>query len=167
MREAGKEVAGYDDSLSNLQRVAVGAAFMTAMIVAPALIHHAVRGEEAKTTGGAIANMMISQFGGTVPLVNTLTYSMMHNRDPSISPLDEVLKSASNLVRDQRAVDPKHTIKHQAQALGYLTGLPPTNQAIDTFTFMNDVLHQRQDPKTVQEWARGIMTSVAKPKGQH
>lgn len=167
MREAGKEAGGYDDSLSNGQRIAIGAAFMTAMIVAPALVHHAVRGEEAKTTGGAIANMMISQFGGTVPLVNTLTYSMMHNRDPSISPLDEVLKSASNLVRDQRAVDPKHTIKHQAQALGYLTGLPPTNQAIDTFTFMNDVLHQRQDPKTVQEWARGIMTSVAKPKGQH
>jgi len=167
MREAGKEARGYDDSLSNGQRIAIGAAFMTAMIVAPALVHHAVRGEEAKTTGGAIANMIVSQFGGTVPLVNTLTYSIMHNRDPSISPLDEVLKSASNLVRDQMAANPKHSVKHAAQATGYLTGLPPTNQAIDTFTFMNDVLHQRQDPKSVQEWARGVMTSVAKPKGQH
>lgn len=164
MREAGKEIGGYDDSLSNLQRVAVGAAFMTAMIVAPALVHHAVRGEEAKTPGGAIANMMVSQFGGTVPLVNTLTYSMMHNRDPSISPLDEVLKSASNLVRDQMAANPKHAVKHAAQATGYLTGLPPTNQAIDTFTFMNDVLHQRQDPKSVQEWARGVMTGSSQPK---
>lgn len=164
MREAGKEVAGYDDSLSNLQRVAVGAAFMTAMIVAPALVHHAVRGEEAKTTGGAIANMMISQFGGTVPLVNTLTYSMMHNRDPSISPLDEVLKSVSSLGKDQMAANPKHAVKHAAQATGYLTGLPPTNQAIDTFTFMNDVLHQRQDPKSVQEWARGVMTGSSQLK---
>lgn len=164
MREAGKEVGGYDDSLSNGQRVAIGAAFMTAMIVAPALVHHAVRGEESKTTGGAIASMMVSQFGGTIPLVNTLTYSMIHNRDPSISPLDEVLKSASNVVKDQMAANPKHTVKHAAQAVGYLTGLPPTNQAIDTFTFMNDVLHRRQDPKPVQEWARGVMTGSSQPK---
>ncbi len=164
MREAGKEVSGYDDSLSNGQRVAVGAAFMTAMIVAPALVHHAVRGEEAKTTGGAIAGMLASQFGGTVPLVNTLTYSMIHNRDPSISPLDEVLKAASNVVKDRIAAAPKHPLRHEAQAFGYLTGLPPTNQVIDTFSFLNDVTHRQQDPKTVQEWAHGLMSGHAKPK---
>jgi len=106
---------------------------------------------------------MLSQFGGTVPIVNSLTYSMIHNRDPSVSPLDEVLKTASNVVKDQFAANPKHTARHIAQALGYFTGLPPTNQAIDSFSFMNDVVHQRQDPKTVQEWARGLMTGKTQP----
>ncbi len=172
MREAGKEVGGYDDSLSNLQRVAVGAAFMTAMIVAPALVHHAVRGEESKTTGGAIANMMVSQFGGTVPIVNSLTFAMMHNRDPSVSPIEEVLKSVVGLGKDAMKAAPfigtgqpvKHPVKDVGKAVGMLTGLPPTNQAIDTFTFMNDVLHRRDDPKSVQEWARGVMIGSSQPK---
>jgi hypothetical protein len=161
MREAGKEVAGYDDSLSNGQRVAVGAAFMTAMIVAPALVHHAVRGDSTGNPGKDTAGALLSQFAGTVPVVNMLTYSLMHNHDPSISPIDEVLKSVVHVGGD--IVKGKGQ-KRDVRALGYLTGLPPTNQVIDTFSFMNDVMQQRQDPKTPSDWVRGIMTGKAQPK---
>jgi hypothetical protein len=106
----------------------------------------------------------MAQFAGTVPIVNTLVYSMMHNRDPSVSPINDVLASMTNLVRDQKAANPQHTIRHVGQAVGFLTGLPPTNQTIDTFTFMNDILHRRQDPKTVAEWSRGVMTGKSQPK---
>lgn len=161
MREAGKEITGYDDSLSNGQRVAVGAAFMTAMIIAPALVHHAVRGDSTGHPGKDIAGALASQFAGTVPVVNMLTYSLMHNHDPSISPIDEVLKSVVHVGSD--IVKGKEQ-KRDLRAFGYLTGLPPTNQAIDTFSFMNDVMQRRQDPKSPTEWARGLMTGKAQPK---
>lgn len=160
--QVGTELRGQDFSAS--QKVAIGAAFMTAMIVAPALVHHAVRGEESETWGGSIAKMMASQFGGMVPIVNSMVYSMIHNRDPSISPIEEVMKNVTNIYRDAVAKNPKHQFKHILQASGMLTGLPLTNQHIDTFSFLNDVVNQRQNPETVGDWWHGITTGSMKPK---
>ena len=88
-------------------------------------------------------------------MVNMMTYSLMHNHDPSISPIDEVLKSIVHVGGD---IAKGKEQKRDLRAFGYLTGLPPTNQVIDTFSFMNDVMQRRQDPKTPADWARGLMT---------
>jgi hypothetical protein len=149
-------------------KFALAAGFMTAMVVAPALVHHAVRGDEAETTEGAILGMLLSQTGGQVPLVNTLMYSFIHNRDPSISPIENVLRAIVNVVRDAKKLangdDPARPWTHGAQAIGYLTGLPPTQQLIDGLNFMNDVVNGDQDPDSIGEWANGLLTGKTQPR---
>ena len=149
-------------------KVALGAGFTTAMLVAPALVHHAVRGDESETTEGAILKMMLSQFGGMVPLVNSLTYGIIHNKDPSVSPLDTVLRIIKDAGVDISKIiqgeEPKSPWKHGAQAVGYLTGMGPTEQIIASMSFMNDVLNDDQSPEGIGQWVNGLMTGKAEPR---
>ena len=149
-------------------KVALGAGFTTAMLVAPALVHHAVRGDESETTEGAILKMMLSQFGGMVPLVNSLTYGIIHNKDPSVSPIDTVLRIVKNAGVDISKIiqgeEPKSPWKHGAQAVGYLTGMGPTEQIIASMSFMNDVLNDDQSPEGIGQWVNGLMTGKAEPR---
>ena len=149
-------------------KVALGAGFTTAMLVAPALVHHAVRGDESETTEGAILKMMLSQFGGMVPLVNSLTYGIIHNKDPSVSPIDTVLRIIKDAGVDVSKIiqgeEPKSPWKHGAQAVGYLTGMGPTEQIIASMSFMNDVLNDDQSPEGIGQWANGLMTGKAEPR---
>jgi hypothetical protein len=169
--DTGPNFGGEDGGGSRYSRsmkFALAAGFMTAMVVAPALVHHAVRGDEAETTEGAILGMLLSQTGGQVPLVNTLMYSFIHNRDPSISPIENVLRAIVNVVRDAKKLangdDPARPWTHGAQAIGYLTGLPPTQQLIDGLNFMNDVVNGDQDPDSIGEWANGLLTGKTQPR---
>ena len=149
-------------------KVALGAGFTTAMLVAPALVHHAVRGDESETTEGAILKMMLSQFGGMVPLVNSLTYGIIHNKDPSVSPIDTVLRIVKDAGVDISKIiqgeEPKSPWKHGAQAVGYLTGMGPTEQINASMSFMNDVLNGAQSPEGIGQWANGLMTGKAEPR---
>jgi hypothetical protein len=160
--------SGPDPKYTRNMKFALAAGFATAMLVAPALVHHAVRGDEAETTEGAILAMMASQLGGQIPVVNTLMYSLIHNRDPSVSPVENVLRAVVNVGRDVKKLvngdDPSRPWTHGAQAIGYLTGLPPTQQFIDGLNFMNDVANDDQNPESVGEWANGILTGHARPR---
>ena len=149
-------------------KVALGAGFVTAMVVAGAMIHHAIRGDESETTEGAILKMMLSQFGGMVPGLNVLTYAIIHNRDPHVSGADKVLSIIKDVGVDisklMEGKEPKHPWKHGAQAVGYLTGIGPTEQIIASMSFMNDVLNDDQSPEGIGQWLNGLMSGRAEPK---
>ena len=90
-----EEEGPFDDPETNKRfnastKVAMGAAFLTAFVIVPSIIHHAVRGKQEDTLGKTIASMGASQLMGTVPLLNTLTYAR-NSRPRSIGPpFDEV-----------------------------------------------------------------------------
>jgi hypothetical protein len=160
-------MAGDEDdaSLSTGQKVAMGAAFLTAFIVASSLVHHAIRGKKEETLGGAIAAMTASQLAGAVPFANTIMYSVIHGRDPHVSPIDSVLDSAVQVLRD--ALTKKH-VKHPVvdtlRAGAFVFGAPPTNQLIDTGSFAYDVLTGRKSDVSVGQWARGVLAIGDKGK---
>lgn len=145
------------------QRVALTGAFVTAMLVAGAVIHHAIRGEEAETDEGAILAMMASQLAGQVPILNTFMYSIIHNRDPSISPIEEVLRAPVRAFRDMTREEPKHPIKNIAKITGSVFGFP-SNQVIDLTTALREVAEGDQTPETPGDWARLVIRGHAQPK---
>jgi hypothetical protein len=149
-------------------KVALGAGFVTAMLVAPALVHHAVRGDESETTEGAILKMMLSQFGGMVPIVNSLTYGIIHNRDPHVAAVDTVLSIVKDVGVDisklMEGKEPKSPWTHGVKAIGYLTGMGPTEQLISLTSFLNDVVNDDQSPEGIGQWMNGLMTGHAESK---
>ena len=165
-----EEEGPFDDPETNKRfnastKVAMGAAFLTAFVIVPSIMHHAVRGKQEDTLGKTIASMGASQLMGTVPLLNTLTYAAIHGRDPSVSPFDEVLKSATDLFHDIISKKPaKHMLSHAFKVGGYFGGLPPTNQFLDSGSFMNDVFNGKVRPQTTGQWARGVFSLGDKGK---
>jgi hypothetical protein len=94
-----------------------------------------------------------------------LAYAAIHNRDPAVSPIDNVLKSATDVWRDIVSKKPaKHPVSHAFKAAGYFTGYAPTNQMIDTGSFVNEVLNGKKRVETPGQWARGVLSLGDKGK---
>lgn len=165
--EASATSDADSEGLTMGMKIALGAAFMTALVVVPSLVHYATRGKEEKTLGGAIASMGVSQVAGTVPIVNSLMYSIIHNRDPVVSPIEDVMKSATEVWKDAMVrKHAKHPVAHAFRAGSMILGAPPTNQFIDTSSFMWDVLTDKKQPESIGQWARGILAVGDKGKGK-
>lgn len=149
-------------------RLMIGSAAMTAFIVAPAIIHYAIRGSDSNTFSEATAEALLSQLGGQVPIVNTLTHTFMHNRDPHVSPFDELLnrvwslkKDTWNLAQGKKA---EHFLRHVVETPGYLFGIGASNQLGAVMEFNKDVMQDKQRPKSILDWARGEITGEMKSK---
>lgn len=164
--------AGRDPQMTTGARIAMGAAFLTCLLVIPALFHHLIRPPQKKhdeddgeIPWGAMAEMGASQFAGMVPGVNGLTYSIIHGRDPQISPADELMRVVTDMWKDQMvSKHPKHEVKHLAKTLPFVLGLPPTNQIIDTFSFLNQARTGEKEPESTGQWARGVLAIGDKGK---
>lgn len=163
-RSAVRDIKAPDIDFSD--RLWLGSAAMAALIVAPALAHYAVRGNENSNYTGALAEAIGSQFGGQVPIVNGLTYSFMHGRDPHLSPFDEVFKGAMNVMKDVKQMangqKAEKFVKHAATAPGFLLGIGASDQVGTAMQFIRDVVKDKERPKTMMEWARGLITGHTK-----
>lgn len=163
LRSAARDVRNPELEIS--QRLMTGSAALTALVIAPAIVHHAIRGNQSSTPGQALADSLISQFGGTVPIVNTLTYAAIHqtgrtpSRDVHLSPADLVFEKAFELYHDTWAkTNGKKAelwLKHAVETPGYFVGLGGSSQIADTLQFNKDVMTGRVRPKSMLDWARG------------
>lgn len=157
-----------EEGINFTDRLVAGSAALTALIVIPGLVHYAVRGTDTKTWEGMAAETLISQFGGQVPGVNAVTSSFIHNRDPSLSPMDDILKGGTVILKDaKKLAEGKKTdqwLKHVIETPGWLFGLGPTRQLSTAAQFQYDVMKQKEHPKSVMEYLRGLITGHAQKK---
>jgi hypothetical protein len=150
-------------------RLAAGSAAMFGIIIVPALIHHAVRPGKDESWKQWFRNGIISQFGGQVPLVNTMTYGVLHDqRDVHVSPFDKVFKTFSDVYHDANRMregkKAEKFLKHVAQAPQVLLGIGGTDQTSTAAQYVYDVLRQKEAPRSVMEWGRGLITGKSKPQ---
>lgn len=165
MRSAVRDIKAPGIDFS--ERLMIGSAALTALIIAPAIIHYAIRGSPNDTWTGAVSDSLVSQFGGQVPLVNTLTSSFIHDRDPHVSPMDTILQRAVDIKRDvshvangQRA---DKFLKHVVETPGFFFGLGASDQLGTALQFNLDVYKNKERPKSILEWARGEVTGHTQP----
>lgn len=164
-RDASRRVA--DSNVEVSDRLIKGSAAATAIIVVPAIIHYMIRGSDNESVPGAMAEGLISQFAGQVPIVNSLLYAILHERDPSVSPFDALMKGIKDTVVDShhkiQGRRARHFVKHVAQTPGWLFGLGPTNQLGQTAEFLKETFEGTQRPRSVFDWARGLITGDVLP----
>lgn len=163
LQSLSPEEEAFHEQFTAGQRVALVGAWITAMLVVGAVVHHAVRGEQADTDEGAVLGSLASQLGGMIPVVNSMMFAVLHNRDPSISPIEEALKAPVRVFRDLLSEEPKHPVKNLAKLSGAAFGFP-TNQMIDLMNALNEVSEGEQNPETVGDWSRLIIRGQAEPK---
>jgi hypothetical protein len=113
-----------------------------------------------------IGKAMVMQPLATIPIVNLATNYAFEGYAPRI-PFASMLTAAGNIISDskkwwkgQRVEKP---ITHGANVVGLATGLPLA-QVGRTAQFGSDVAQNRQRPRNIGEWARGIITGEARLK---
>jgi len=162
-----------NDDINFGEKFLTGTAALTALIIIPGLVHYAVRGTDTKTWEGMAAETLVSQFGGQVPGINALTYSFIHGRDPSLSPMDDLVKGIGEPFKDmKRVIEGKKAekwVKHVLEAPGWLFGLGPTRQLSTAAQFQYEVLKGKQNPRSIfkfdnLEYPRGLITGSAVKK---
>lgn len=166
-RSAVRDVT--DTELDTSDRFIKGAAAATALIVAPAIVHQVIRGNQNESWQGAAAEATVSQFGGQVPVVNALTYSLLHGRDPSLSPFDDFFKGAlATAVDAKRMINGKKAekaVKHAIETPGWLFGLGATQQLGTAVQYGFDVGKRKENPNgSVLKWGQGLLTGTSKEK---
>lgn len=166
-RSAVRDIA--NDELDTSDRFIKGAAAATALIVAPAIVHQVIRGNQNESWQGAAAEATVSQFGGQVPVVNALTYSLLHGRDPSLSPFDDFFKGAlATAVDAKRMINGKKAekaVKHAIETPGWLFGLGATQQLGTAVQYGFDVGKRKENPNgSVLKWGQGLLTGTSKEK---
>lgn len=163
-RTAVRDVKNPDIEFST--RLIVGSAALTAFIIAPALVHYGIRGSENSSWTGAISEALLSQFGGQVPVVNSLTHALMHNRDPHVSPADDVLKHATDVQKDIVAKlnggKAEKFVRHVLETPGFFLGIGASSQIATAIQFQVDVAKRKEVPESIFDWARGTVTGHTK-----
>jgi hypothetical protein len=164
--------ADHDTGMTFGARLAMGAAFITALMIIPAWIHHSIRDQRKKQDDdegipwGPIGEGAAAQMAGTVPGLNNLVYAMIHGTAPQASAADPFMAAGFNVWRDITSKkEAKHPVSHAAQLLAYTTGFPGiTNQTVDQTSFMNQVLSGKKEPENKMQWARGLLAVQDKGK---
>lgn len=113
-----------------------------------------------------IGKAMLLQPLSTIPIVNTAASYMFEGFQPR-TPFASLLGAAGSIYTDAKKLA-KHErlekpITHGANVIGLSTGLPLA-QVGRTAQFGADVMNNRQRPKNIGDWARGIITGEAKLK---
>jgi hypothetical protein len=155
-------------------RIAMGAAFMTALMVIPAFFHDTVRSDRKETEEDEDAGwvpwhaigMGAQQFAGMIPMLGSLVFAMRHKIDPKATSVDPLMASVYAVWQDivSKKVA-KQPVAHAARAAAFVAGVPGvTNQVVDTFSFWNQVHNEQIEPETKMQWARGILAIQDKGK---
>lgn len=165
-RSAIRDVKAPDIDFSD--RLWLGSAALSALIIAPAIAHYAVRGSDDASYTSMLGESIASQFGGQVPLVNSLVFSFMHNRDPHLSPFDEAFKGTMQVMKDLKQMyngqKAEKFVKHAFTAPGFLVGIGASDQIGTAMQFIRDVYNQKEHPKTMMDWASGLITGGVNKK---
>ncbi len=107
------------------------------------------------------------EFAGMLPMVREGWSAVVEGHasaglPPWIRALTEGFVAAKSVVKGANGDPVKHPIKDVGNAAGLL--LPGLGQGGSTAQFLYDVGNKRQEPETVGEWIRGVMTGQAKHK---
>lgn len=113
-----------------------------------------------------IAKAMLLQPLSTIPVLREAANYSMEGFQPR-SPFASLLGAAGSIYTDAKKYSKGQRIEkpitHAANVVGLATGLPLA-QVGRTAQFGADVLNNRQRPKNMADWARGIITGESKLK---
>ena len=120
---------------------------------------------ENETWAGWMLHHIGGEFAGMLPMVREGWSAGVEGFSsaglpPWIRALTDTTKAVKSVVKGAEGEPVKHPIKDVGNAAGLL--LPGLGQAGSTTQFLYDVVKGEQQPETVGEWIRGVMSGKAK-----